>query len=98
MFCFLIGMEVVGLKTFIEKHPLSVQLVFPSQQFAKIDVNEMKSKIVFEDDGSDTHNVIKETFLQYIDIIDTCKEGILYVYGLKFLHVQYNLSFYLQYF
>ena len=69
-------MEVVGLKTFIEKHPQSVELIFPSQNAALIDVIEMKSKILFqEDDGSDIHNAVKEMFLQYIDVIDSRMEG-----------------------
>ena len=72
----MIGMEVVGLKTFIEKHPQSVELIFPSQNVALIDVNEMKSKILFqEDDGSNIHNAVKEMFLQYIDVIDSRMEG-----------------------
>ena len=69
-------MEVVGLKTFIEKHPQSVELIFPSQNVALIDVNEMKSKLLFqEDDGSNIHNAVKEMFLQYIDVIDSRMEG-----------------------
>ena len=72
----MIGMEVVGLKTFIEKHPQSVELIFPSQKDALIDVNEMKSKILFqEDDGSDVQNAVKEMFLEYIDVINSRAEG-----------------------
>ncbi len=70
-------MEVVGLKTFIEEHPQSVELIFPCQKAALIDVNEMKSKILFQDDdGSDIHNAVKEMFLQYIDAIGNRIEGI----------------------
>ena len=35
-------MEVVGLKTFIENHPQSVELIFPLQNEALIDVNQME--------------------------------------------------------
>ena len=78
-FSYMIGMEVVGLKTFIENHPQSTELIFPLQNEALIDVNQMKSKILFQDDGSDVHNAIKEMFLQYIDVIDTRKEGTVYI-------------------
>ena len=40
-FC-MIGMKIVGLKTFIEKHQQSVQLIFLSQNDAPSNVNEVK--------------------------------------------------------
>lgn len=75
----MIGMEVVGLKKFIENHPQSVELIFPPQNEAIIDVSEMKSKILYQEDGSDVHNAVKKMFLQYIDIIDSRMEGTIYI-------------------
>ena len=75
----MIGMEVVGLKTFIENHPQSVELIFPPQNEALINVSEMKSKMLFQEDGSDVHNAVKEMFLQYINIIDSRVEGTVYI-------------------
>lgn len=72
-------MEVVELKKFTENHPQSVELIFPPQNEALIDVSEMKSKILYQEDGSDVHNAVKKMFLQYIDIIDSRMEGTIYI-------------------
>jgi hypothetical protein len=72
----LIGLEAVGLKTLIEKHPKCIGLIFPTQQEANIVGNELKSRLQFTDESSEINSPVMNMFLDYIDVIEKRKEGI----------------------
>ena len=45
------GMEAVGLKTFLEKHPDAVHILFPTEEDATILDEELKARLIFHDEG-----------------------------------------------
>jgi hypothetical protein len=71
-------MEAVGLKTFIETHPESLELIFPTQQDANICANQLKARLQFYDEGSETNAPVMAMFVEYIDLIESRKEGMKY--------------------
>lgn len=74
------GMEAVGLKSFIEKHPKSVHVLLPTVSEANILGAELKSRLRFVDDTLEANRPVVDMFLQYIDVLENRKEGTVIMY------------------
>ena len=69
-------MQSAGLKSFIKQNPEATYQLFPRRKDCKISAEEMKNKIEFSDDVSQEMNAkAKNFFLQYIELLDSRKEG-----------------------
>lgn len=76
MLLFYTGMQAVGLKSFIERNPEVIKQLFPTRDDCNICAKEMKEKICFNDDASaDPNATAKDFFFQYMDLIESRKEG-----------------------
>ena len=69
------GMEAVGLKSFIEKYPKSVHIVFPTVSEATILGAELKSRLRFEDETLEANRPVMDMFLEHIDVLENRNEG-----------------------
>ena len=70
------GMQVVGLKSFIERHPDVINQLFPTRKDCHLSAKAMKEKVIFNNDESLERNAMaKNFFLQYMDLIENRKEG-----------------------
>ena len=74
------GMEAVGLKSFIEKYPKSVHILFPSVSEATILGAELKLRLRFEDETLEANRPVVDMFLEYIDVLENRKEGTVIMY------------------
>ena len=68
-------MEAVGLKSFIEKYPKSVHILFPTVNEATILGAELKSRLQFQEETLEANRLVKDMFLDYIDVLEHRKEG-----------------------
>ena len=68
-------MEAVGLKSFLERCPRSVHIVFPTVSEATILGAELKSRLHFEDKTLEANRPVMDMFLEYIDVLENRKEG-----------------------
>lgn len=84
----------MGLKSFMEENPQCIHLLFPSEKDVIISGEEMKDRILFQDDApSESSRLTKDFFFQYIDLIGNRKKGIvLQVLCKSFVATQQLLS------
>jgi hypothetical protein len=74
-------LEAVGLKSFLQKHPDAIRILFPTQEEATILGKELKARLVFEDEDLETNQLAKAMFIDYIDLLEKRQKG-----NFKILH------------